>query len=333
MTAARARGGGPAPAELAVVVTADERPIRLRWLLNALEEQTLPAREWVVTVVHDASRPDILELLQSHPLVAAGVLRQVVVAAEIGPARMRNAGWRATHSPRIVFTREDCRPPRDWLERLLLECRSHPGAVVQGATRPDPNETSLLRAAPHAWARTLRPPSVWEEGCNVAYPRDLLERADGFREGLPAGAPEHADLVARVGRAGAPLVPAPSVVMYHAVHTATFPAQLRTAWHRQHVAAVVRENPELRCQLPLWLFWRRRHVWLPPAALGALLTRRHPVLASLAIPWAVHAAPAFGSHPRERFRSVSRLPRRALLDLAEMVALARGSVRYRTLVL
>ena len=51
-----------------------DRAIRLRWLLNALEEQTLPAERWEVVVAHDSIGPETEQLLRSHPLAEAGVL-------------------------------------------------------------------------------------------------------------------------------------------------------------------------------------------------------------------------------------------------------------------
>src|SRR5213593_4083172 len=54
---------------ISVVVPSHERPLRLRWLLNALEEQTLAREQWEVIVAHD-SGPETQELLREHPLAA-----------------------------------------------------------------------------------------------------------------------------------------------------------------------------------------------------------------------------------------------------------------------
>ena len=48
---------------------------------------------------------------------------------------------------------------------------------------------------------------------------------------------------------------------------------------------------------------------------------------------ALAAAPRYGRAPRGVARAVSELPGRFALDVAEMTALARGSIRYRTLLL
>ena len=60
--------------ELSVVVPSHNRPLRLRWLLNALETQSLDPEKFEVVVVHD-SGPETDELLETHPLSGAGRLR------------------------------------------------------------------------------------------------------------------------------------------------------------------------------------------------------------------------------------------------------------------
>ena len=37
--------------EISVVVASHDRPLRLRWLLNALEEQTLERDRWEIVVI------------------------------------------------------------------------------------------------------------------------------------------------------------------------------------------------------------------------------------------------------------------------------------------
>jgi len=51
------------------------------------------------------------------------------------------------------------------------------------------------------------------------------------------------------------------------------------------------------------------------------------------MPWAAAALPSYGSSPRGRLRAATELPGRAVVDLVELAALARGSVRHRTVLL
>lgn len=321
-----------APA-LSVVVASHDRPLRLRWLLNALEEQTLARERWEVIVAHDSGE-QTERLLSSHPLAADGTLRHRRFAPGPGPAAKRNAGWREARAPLIAFTDDDCRPPAGWLERLLAAAGRHPGAIVQGATRPDPDEAELARRVPHAHTQTIDPPTPWGQTCNIAYPRARLEALGGFDEGFPVAAGEDTDLLQRALAAGAALVAAPEALTYHAVEPETLLRALRGRWRWRHQARLVARHPSLREPMPLGIFWKRSHALLPGVAAGALVARRRPLLGlALALPWAREVLPAYGGSWRGRARAVSELPARAALDAVEMAAVAAGAVAERTLLL
>jgi GT2 family glycosyltransferase len=316
--------------DIAVVVPSHDRPLRLRWLLNALEEQTLARDRFEVIVAHDSRDPETEELLREHPLAAAGTLRHLTFEPGPGPAAKRNAAWRAARAPLVAFTADDCRPPPEWLERARDAARAHPGAIVQGATLPDPDEEHLIRAAPHVDMQRIVPPTPWAQTCNIVYPRELLDRVGGFDEEFPLAAGEDTDLAIRATEAGAAYVGARDVVTYHAVHAVTLSQLVRARWRWQHLAFLVKRQPRVREHFPMWVLWMRTHVWLPLAIAGALLGRRRPGARLLALPWAIHSLPDRGTDPRGRLRALSELPARAVVDGAEMAALARGSLRWRT---
>jgi hypothetical protein len=318
----------PAEPAISVVVPSHERALRLRWLLNALEEQTLERSQFEVVVCHDSRGGDTDALLRTHPLATAGVLRHVRAEPGHGPAVKRNIAWRAARAPLIAFTDDDCRPPEDWLERALAAARANPGAIVQGTTRPDPDELSLAMRSPHALTQTIDPPVPWAQTCNIVYPREVLERTGGFDDGLDWV--EDTDLAQRARGAGVPYVGAPEVLTYHAVHALAIVARLRVVGRWQHVALLVKRHPQLRRHYPAGCFWTERHGLLLLALGGAALARRNPFALALALPWAKLAAPAYGGGLRGRARSLLELPGRAAIDVAEVVALAGGSIRYRT---
>ncbi len=78
------------------------------------------------------------------------------------------------------------------------------------------------------------------------------------------------------------------------------------------------------------MFWKRTHAWLLVALLGAALGRRRPALSLLALPYLAHALPEHRPSFLATCRALTALPAQLLLDLAEMAALAKGSVRHRT---
>ena len=313
--------------DISVVVPAHGRPMRLRWLLNALEEQSLARERFEVLVA--AEQENLLALVGEHPLGA-----RAVVAPGSGPAARRNLGWRAARAPVVAFTDDDCRPPADWLEGLLAAAAAHPGAVVQGATRADPDEAGLLAAAPHARTQVVEPPSAYGQTCNIAYPRDLLERAGGFDESFPLAAGEDTDLLVRAVDLGAQLVPAPEAITYHCVDAGSLRGALRTAWRWRDLPLIVARHPQLRRHLVGRAFWKPTHPRLILAVAAPALAPRHPRWAAvLALPWLLAGARRYGTSPRGVARAVLELPRHTLVDAAEVAAMARGSVRHRTLML
>jgi GT2 family glycosyltransferase len=322
----------PTP-EIAVVVPSHDRPIRLRWLLNSLEEQTLDRRRFEVVVAHDSRGPETEALLRTHPLAQEGVLRHVTLEPSSGSAaKLRNAGWRAARAPTIAFTDDDCRAPEAWLEQAVRSARENPGAIVQGMTVGDPEEQGN-RHSPWPHSQRIIPPRPWAQTCNILYPRELLERVGGFEEDPPLLAGEDTDLALRAQDAGAPYVGDPEVLTWHAVEGGYLPQRLRSLWRWGDLALLVKRHPRFREEFQLWIFWKRTHVWFPFALLGMWRQRRNPLWLVLAIPWYVHTKPQRGTDKRGQLREISELPGRFLIDTTEFLALIRGSIKHRSLLL
>jgi GT2 family glycosyltransferase len=318
--------------EVSVVVPSHERITRLRWLLNALEEQTLPRDRWELVVVHD-STDGTEELLETHPLARAGLLRRVRLEPGTGSAsRQRNAGWRSTSAPLVAFVDDDCRPEPRWLDELVAAARDNPGAIVQGATKPDPYEAEIMEWAPRARSIDVDPPGPHAQSCNILYPRATLEAVGGFDESIRT-AGEDLDLAARARARGAGYVGAPEALAYHAVDTFSLLGAVRFNKRWETLPLVFKRHPELREQLEYGVFWKRRHAFLPAAVAGAALHRREPLLALLAVPYVLLALPHRGTHPMGRMRAAAELCGRAVVDASEMWTMVKGSVRHRTLML
>ena len=328
-----ARAGHPA---IAVVVASHNRPLRLRWLLNSLENQTLARDHFEVIVAHDSTGPETEELLRAHPLARDGTLRHLRFdpTKENSASKLRNAGWRAATAPVIAFTDDDCRAAEGWVENALAASRAHPGAIVQGMTVHDPDE-EVNERGPWWHSQTIIPPQRWAQTCNIVYPRELLERIGGFVEDPPLAAGEDTELAERARAAGAGYVGSREVLTYHAVVPLSLRGKLRGLSRWQDLAWLVKHHPQLREDYPLWIFWKRTHAWLPPAVVGTVLTfRRNPLYAAMVIPYVVHTMPGYGEgHARGRLRALSEMPGRLAIDATEFAAMVRGSIKYRTLFL
>jgi GT2 family glycosyltransferase len=318
---------------LSVCVPSHERPLRLRWLLNALAVQTLERGQWEVVVCDDSRDGRVRALLAEHPLTADGTLRTLTLTPGSGgsAARQRNLAWRAARAPVVLFTDDDCRPPHDWLAHALAAAARHPGAIVQGATQPDPDERHLV-AAPHARTQAIQPPVPWAQTCNVMYPRAVLEAVGGFEEAMDAG--EDTDLALRARAIGAAYVGAAEVLTHHAVEAGSLREKLATIPRWRGLAVVVARHPDVRKHLVGGVFWRASHALLPAALFGVLAARRTRGRSLAAVlPYVVSARGSYGRGWRGQARALADVPGRAVVDAAEIAALARGSVEQRTLIL
>jgi Glycosyl transferase family 2 len=316
--------------ELSVVVASHSRPLRLRWLLNALHDQTLDRSLWEVVVCHD-SGAETEALLREHPLAAAGVLRHTSgPAGTARPGVNRNRALALARAPTLVFTDDDCRPPPGWLAAVRAAVARHPGAIVQGPVASDDDEAVMLRSPYPRTQQFSDVPRVWAECCNIAYPRELVESLGAFVEDWLVG--EDTDLNLRALAAGASYVGDPAMLTRHAVEEGSLLAAVRGSGRWGDLAQLLGRHPELREHLFLGTFWSDAHAWLLLAAAGLAAGRRAPAALALAIPW-IACRPARGGGWRGLLRHALELPGWALIDLAEIAVLARAGRRHGVLVL
>ncbi len=320
------------PPDVAVVIPS-ARETRLAFALEALARQTLPRERFEIVVV----RGD-----QPGPTVLAPAdlpVRFMSVAADAGPAAKRNVGWRATTAPLVAFTDDDCRPVPEWLERLVEAAGAEGGDfILQGRTEPDPDEVQRLHGLAVTQAIPAR--SGWYETCNIAYPRGLLERLEGFDEqfagpdggAYPIGG-EDTDLGLRAVAAGADERFVANAVVRHAVHSRHLGKALRDTRRWRSVPRVLARHPVQRRALQAGLFGRRAH-WALLVAVLALPLRRHPLLAAAALsPYLAHHLRGYPLTPRALARAIADLPPRALVDGAEVAMTAAEAARHRVAVL
>ena len=316
---------------VSVVVASHGRPLRLRWLLNALSEQTL-AEPWEVVVVHDYDQATTERIMGAHQLAADGRMRQIAIEPGTGsPARQRNVGWRAAAGDLVAFTDDDCRPEADWLERLVNAAGERPGAVLQGATFPDPLEREILRA-PHVRTLRVEPVNAYRQTANIAYPRGLLARLEGFDERAVAG--EDVGLSLRARRLGVEIAPVSDAVVYHAIESHTLPGIVIQNVKWRYLAYLVKQHPEFREDLTWGVFWDEEHMRVTAAVAGlAIAATGRPAALVLAAPYVRRGLRRRGRTLRQRAVGAAELPGAMTRQFAEVLGMAFGSVRYRTFLL
>jgi glycosyltransferase involved in cell wall biosynthesis len=322
-----AAGSGGPDLEVSVVIATRGRETRLAFALDALAEQTLGPDAFEVVVVRDGP-VDGLGTLAPDGLP----VRFIQLERRMGPSIARNAGWREAAAPLIAFTDDDCRPSPDWLEHLLEAWRragTTDEVVLQGRTEPDPDEAHLF----HRLARSQRitEPSDWYQCCNIAYPRELLERVGGFDPDFGFGG-EDTDLGLRAIESGATRVYADDAVAWHAVHPRGVGQAVREGLSWESLPLVFARHPRQREVILHRLFWKEAHERLLLAAAGVALARRTRGLSLFAV------VPYLEHHWDRRLRATPRriagfaayLPERVAADAAELLGTARAALEHRT---
>jgi GT2 family glycosyltransferase len=311
---------------VSVVVSTYNRPARLARLLDSLRCQALTAERFEVIVVDNGSSAETAAVLDSEQARGGLTLRTVRHAITRGPAAGRNSGWRIAQAPAVAFTDDDCIAGRGWLAESLDAAARNPGAIVQGRTLPDPS----VPGKPGLLDRTVRIEQLGPqfETCNILYPRHVLESLDGFDEGYgiqPAG--EDTDLAWRAIEAGVPTVYAPDAVVYHAVERAGVLGSLRIAARWSAVVRLFAAHPRTRSMLYRRVFWNVWHflLWRSLLALPAPPWLRRLILMRHLL--------ALRTRSRRAGAGSWAVPYLLIHDAVECWAIARGAVRYRTLVL
>lgn len=326
-----ARGESQTRPRVSVVLATHDRATRLECLIQALRRQTLVPDSFEILVVDDASRDRTSALLDVEAAHGEVSLTVITRRRSAGPAVARNEGWRAARAPIVAFTDDDCEPSAEWLAEGLRACEEHPGAIVQGRTRPLPREAHRLGP----FSRTMEIDRVgpFFETCNVFYPRDLLERLDGFDERFTAPGGEDTDLAWRAVERGVPTVFAERAVVHHAVEDLGPRGHLRVALRWTDAMAMFRHQGLRDEVLTRDVFWKHSHALLLRAMLGVLVVAarvpaRVPAGLALLLPYLRHLV----ARCRQAHASPALMPYFALHDLLETYATVRGGLRHRVLV-
>jgi GT2 family glycosyltransferase len=311
---------------VAVVVPTYCRPHLLERLVRALEEQTLPAEDFEVVVVDNASPDDTSERLTALAGTTPIRLRHLVESRR-GPAAARNAGWRATRAPLLAFIDDDCVPEPGWLEAGVAALRADERlGVVQGCTR-------LPAGSPVGdWTltRQISRRTPFFEGLNIFYRRAAVEQTDGFDEAI-GNYGEDAALGWAVVDAGWEPGYAPDAVVYHDAEERGVRYHLWTGIQERNVALLAKRHPRFR-EEAFWRPWALRweNAAFTAAVAGLLLApwRRSALL--LTLPYLRFLRIRLPLHHPHRVRW---LLERMAIDASQFAGMRVGSVRYRVAVL
>jgi glycosyltransferase involved in cell wall biosynthesis len=182
--------------EVSVVVPVRDNQRGVDRLLRAFVDMPIGARPAEVLVVDNLSSPPVV---LPEGIDSVRLLR----CATPGPAAARNVGWRASHSPWILFTDADCIPT--WSTISGFADALDGSVAYAGRVRAIGNG---LLAEYYESQGTLLP--MWREDSRPAYFvtanalvwREALEAVEGFRESFDDAGGEDVDLSIRLRAVG-----------------------------------------------------------------------------------------------------------------------------------
>lgn len=308
--------------EIAVVIPARDAAETIARCIRCLGRQELE-EPWEAILVDDGSGDGTAEDA-AEAAAAAGLRLRIERLRGEGPAAARNHGAAQTDAASLAFLDADCYPTPGWLAAGLRALAD--ADLVQGRVAPDPE---VVRGP---FDRTLHVngPSPLYESANLFVDRGLFDRLAGFEAWLDpeVGKPVAEDVWFgwRARRAGESIDYAPDALAHHAVFREGALVHVLDRRRLAHFPAIAAKVPELRRELffARW-FLTRRTAAFDLAVAGLLLRRR-----ALGLPYLVlllREATAW------RRLTPKVLPVRLAADAVGFWALARGSLKRRSVVL
>jgi glycosyltransferase involved in cell wall biosynthesis len=318
---------------VSIVVVTHRRAELIPNLLASMRAQTLPTEDFELIVVDNNEDDETRAVLHAE---ADGLPLQVEpVEHVLSLAAARNVGWKVARAPLVGFLDDDCTAAPEWLEVAVRVAERKPGTLFQGRVEPDPADLDV--AGPYT--RTVRVASRLPYfNVNVFYPRTVLEELGGLDEeayGVSLGGGEDTDLGWRAIEIGTPIAFAPEACVYHPIQHLGPIGKLRVAarWHT--IPLTYSRHPGLRkADLDYGIFWKNHYLVVRALIALALPKRIGPVPLSwlrrwLGWPYLAHLVVRM----REDNATPLHFPYLFVHDVIELVTIARGAVRYRTLVL
>jgi glycosyltransferase involved in cell wall biosynthesis len=208
------------PLSICVVVPTRDRPEHIRECVGSI--LACPSVRSLIVIDQSKSQESAVALQAFH----ADARLRYVRSATRGVSAARNAAIAMCAESIIAFTDDDCRVPRDWVQRIQRVFADDPdAAVVCGRVRGPAEAKNLGYVTEFEPSRRVhrgqipRPGTDWGISANMAVRLDVLHTVGAFDPMLGAGAPLRSgaefDLLVRVWMAGLKVINAVEVEVLH----------------------------------------------------------------------------------------------------------------------
>lgn len=311
-----------------MIVPARDAAATLGHTLDALARQDFD-EPYEVVVVDDGSSDGTVELARKAPGPVT-VLEQ----AALGPAAARNHGASASSGSVLAFCDADVFPTTGWLRAGVGALKQ--ADLVQGHVLPDP--TATLGPFDRTLWITFEV-GLWETA-SLFVRRETFDRTEGFERWIdPAMGKDLAEDVwfgYKAQRLGARTAFCEHALAYHAVFPRDWREYVAERRRLRYFPAMAAKMPEMRRRFfyrGAFLTPRSALVDLAAAGTVAALALRSPLPMAAALPYArvLRRDSRRGRNAGPGWPAVAAADLAA--DLVGLAALARGSLRYRALVI
>lgn len=183
--------------DASIIICTRDRSAHLRETLRSLSRVSVPPGVTSeLIVVDNASTDDTWELVSSFPL--GNMPLCPVREHQPGQSLARNTGLAAAKGDIILFTDDDLRFPKDWLESMCRPLRAAVADAVAGPVVLAPHlERAWMEPIHRYWLAETEPDAPDKHhnmvGANMAFLRTVLARVPGFDPALGPGALGFAD--------------------------------------------------------------------------------------------------------------------------------------------
>lgn len=228
---------------ISVVIPAYNAAATIRACLGALDRQTLPFDSYEIILVDDGSTDETPAIVsREFPKV------RLVTQKNAGPAAARNKGAKLASGELVFFTDADCRPLRDWVERMAEPFSSNPRvAGVKGVYRTDqPELTARFVQIEYEDKYDLMRRDEYIDFIDTysaGFRREVFNSMGGYDCSFPVACSEDAEFSFRLSNKGYKMVFVPGAVVYH-IHPNVFWAYVRKKYKFAYWRMLaVKKNP------------------------------------------------------------------------------------------